>query len=64
MRQTLFDLIEHYVPKFNNWTKKKKSDLIINGIYINNPDFISLNTTLTKAVQNIILNANRFSIVD
>ena len=64
MRQTLFDLIEHYVPKFNNWTKKKKIDLIINGIYINNPDFISLNTTLTKAVQNIILNANRFSIVD
>ena len=59
-RQTLFGLIEHYVPNFSNWTKKKKLDLILNGINIDNPDFLGLNTTLTKAVQSFILNTNRF----
>ena len=59
-RQTLFDLIEHYVPNFSNWTKKKKLNLILQGINIDNPDLLGTNTTLTKAVQNFILNTNRF----
>ena len=60
-RQTLFTLIEHHVPNFPNWTKKKKLDLILRGIYPDNPDFTTLNTTLTKAVQNFILSTKRFS---
>ena len=59
-RQTLFTLIEHYVPSFSIWTKKKKLDLILRGIHLDDPDFLSLNLTLTKAVQNFILNTNRF----
>ena len=59
-RQTLFTLIEHYVPSFSNWTKKKKLDLILRGIHLDDPEFLSLNITLTKAVQNFILNTNRF----
>ena len=63
-RQTLFTLIEHYVPNFTNWTKKKKLDLILRGINVDNPDLLSLNTTLTKAVQNFITKTNRFSTPD
>ena len=63
-RQTLFTLIEHYVPNFTTWTKKKKLDLILRGINVDNPDLLSLNTTLTKAVQNFIAKTNRFSMPD
>ena len=60
-RQTLFDLIEHYIPKFKRLTKQKKLDIILRGIDIDNNDFIQLKTTLTIAVQNFILHTNRFS---
>ena len=60
-RQTLFDQIEHYIPRFKNLTKQKKLDIILRGIDIENEDFIQLNTTLTVAVQNFILQTNRFT---
>ena len=60
-RQILFGLIEHYVPNFNRLNKKKKLDLILNGVNIDNEEFISTNTTLTKAVQNFILSTKRFN---
>ena len=60
-RQTLFDLLEHYIPKFKNLTKNRKLDIIMRGIDIENKDFIHLNTTLTIAVQNFILHTKRFS---
>ena len=53
--QIMFDLIEHYVPNFTRLNKKKKLDLMLNGVNIDNEEFISTNTTLTKAVQNFIL---------
>jgi hypothetical protein len=56
-----FTLIEHHVPNVPNWTKKKQLDLILRGIYPDNPDYTTLNTTLTKAVQNFILRTKRFS---
>ena len=59
-RQLLFDLIEHYVPNFKRFNKKKKLDLILKGVNIDNEEFISTNTTLTKAVQNFILSTKRF----
>ena len=61
-RQILLTLIEHYIPKFASLTKKKKMDIILQGLNIDNPDFLSLNTTLTKAVQNFILTTKRFTL--
>ena len=60
-RQALFGLIEHYIPNFPNYSKHKKLDIILNGVNINNDDFISTNVSLTIAVQNFILQTKRFS---
>ena len=60
-RQTLFGLIEHYIPNFSNFTKQKKLDIILRGVNIDNDDFLSTNISLTIAVQNFILLTNRFS---
>ena len=60
-RQALFGLIEHYIPNFPNYSKQKKLDIILNGVNINNDDFISTNVSLTIAVQNFILQTKRFS---
>ena len=60
--QILLTLIEHYIPKFSTLTKKKKMDIILLGMNNENPDFLSLNTTLTKAVQTFILNTKRFTL--
>ena len=59
-RQTLFQLFEHYIPNFSNFTKKKKLDIILNGININQDEFISTNITLTFAVQKFIMQTKRF----
>ena len=63
-RQILYSLIEHYVPYFSRLTKKKKLDLILRGVNIDDAEFLSTNTTVTKAVQNFILKTNRFSITE
>ena len=63
-RQILFSLIEHYIPNFNRLNKKQKLDLILRGVKIDDDDFLHLNTILTKAVQNFILNTKRFSTND
>ena len=59
-RRAMFGLFEHYIPKFQNFTKTRKLDIILKGFEIQNDDFIQLNTTLTLAVQNFILNTKRF----
>ena len=60
-RQTLFSRIEHYIPNFPNFTKQRKLEILLRGIHIDNPDFLSLNTTLTILVQNFIILTKRFS---
>ena len=60
--QTLFNLIEHYIPKFHRLSKKEKLRIIIFGIDIDNDEFVHLNTTLTNAVQNFIMKTKRFEI--
>ena len=60
-RQTLFSKIEHYIPQFPNLAKRRKLDIILRGLNIDNPDFLSLNTTLTIAVQKFILQTKRFT---
>ena len=59
-RQTMFQLFEHYIPNFKNFTKKKKLDIILNGINVNQDEFISTNITLTFAVQKFIVQTKRF----
>ena len=59
-RQTLFNLVEHYIPKFSKMTKTAKFELLINGIKPDDPDFNYLNTILTIAVQNFIIKTKRF----
>ena len=55
IRTTLFDLIGHYIPKFDKKNKTEKLNIILVGFNIENDDYIHINTILTKAVQNYIL---------
>ena len=59
-RRILFGLIEHYVPFFQNLNKREKLELILNGVYIDNAEFLSTNTIIMKATQAFILNTKRF----
>ena len=59
-RRILFGLIEHYVPFFPNLTKRRKLELILNGVYIDNDEFLSTNTIIMKATQAFILSTKRF----
>ena len=59
-RQILFRLIEHYVPFFKNLSKKKKLELILNGVNKNDDIFLPTNTTIMKATQHFIINSKRF----
>ena len=60
-RQTLFNLVEHYIPNFKQLTKAKKYDILVNGLYPDNPDYYSTNTTISISVQNFIFKTKRFS---
>ena len=60
-RRILFNLIEHFIPNFQRMNKKQKFDIILRGIDIENPEILSTNITLTKAVQNFIISSKRFS---
>ena len=60
-RRELFSIFEHYIPNFPNFTKKKKLEIILNGIHIDNTEFYSTNVSLTIATQNFILQTNRFT---
>ena len=56
----MFQLFEHYIPNFSNFSKKQKLQVILNGIYPDKEDLISTNITLTFGVQNFILQTKRF----
>ena len=60
-RQTLFSLVEHYIPKFSNFSKSKKYEVLVMGIHNDNPEYKHTNTTISIAVQNFILKTKRFS---
>ena len=63
-RQTMFRLIEHYVPNFSRLNKQNKLELILKGVNIDDDEFLQTNTILTKSVQNFILQTKRFSVID
>ena len=60
-RLILFNKIEHHIPKFQNYTKQRKLDIILRGYNPNNADFYQLNRTLTVAVQNYLMQTKRFT---
>ena len=62
--QSLFSLIEHYVPNFNRLNKKQKLDIILRGVNIDDSELFQTNVTLTLAVQNFILLTKRFTAME
>ena len=59
-RQTLFDRVEHYIPKFKSLSKSLKYEILVMGINSKDPYYYSTNTTITIAVQNFIMKTRRF----
>ena len=59
-RQALFGLFEHYIPNFPNLSRKRKLEIILQGINTENADFYNTNVSLTIAVQHFILQTKRF----
>ena len=60
-RQTLYSLVEQYIPNFDQFNKRKKYEVLIIGINAENPDYEYTNTNITLAVQNIIFKTKRVS---
>ena len=60
-RQTLYNLVEHYIPKFLQLTKSKKYEILVMGINTDNPDYYFTNTKISIAVQHFIFATKRFS---
>ena len=59
-RRILFDSVEQLVPKFKNLTKKKKVEILLNGINNTCDEIDSRNVPLMLSIQNYILNTKRF----
>ena len=59
-RQTLFSLVEHYIPNFFKLSKRKQFEILLMGISPENSDFITTNTIISIAVQQFILKSKRF----
>ena len=59
-RQNLVCLIEHYVPYFKTLTKKRKMEIILTGVNIDDENLLSTNTIIMKATQNFIMSTKRF----
>ena len=59
-RRVLFSSAEQLIPKFANFSNKKKVDLLINGVNIDNDEIDSRNSPLFYAVQNYIFKTKRF----
>ena len=54
------DGVEHFIPKFKNFTKSQKHEILVKGININDPDFLYTNTSMSIAVQKFIFKSKRF----
>ena len=59
-RQKLFQLVEHYIPKFAGLSKMTKLNILLYGFRTDNPDYNYLNIQITIAVQHFILKTKRF----
>ena len=63
VRQTLFNMVQHYIQNFNQLNKAMKYEVLVKGIQTDNPEYNSTNTTFLIAVHNFILRTKRFPIV-
>ena len=54
-RQTLFNLVEQYIPNFPQLNKSKKYEILVIGSNTDNPDYNFTNTKISIAVQNLSL---------
>ena len=61
-RQTLFSLVEHYIPKFSSFSKSKQFNILMHGLNSENSEYYYLNTRITIGLQNFILKTKRFKI--
>ena len=61
-RQTLFSLVEHYIPKFSSLSKSKQFNILMFGLNSENSDYDYLNRRVTIGLQNFILKTKRFKI--
>ena len=59
-RQTLFSLVEHYIPKFQRLSNSEKFNILMNGLKPKNPDYDYLNMKITLALQLFIIKSKRF----
>ena len=59
-RQNLFDLVSHHVPNFKQLPQYKQENILLFGIPGNEEDVKHINISLTKIVQNYILQTKRF----
>ena len=48
-RQTLYNLVEHYIPNFSKISKTKQFEILLMGICPENPDFTTTNTKISIA---------------
>ena len=65
-RQTLYNLVKHFVTKFSKMTKAAKFDLLMYGFKSNDPDYNDLNFKISFAVQNVItprISPCKFSVI-
>ena len=60
-RRTMLVVFEHYIPKFNTFSKQKQLDIILNGYDKGNEEFFNTNISLQYALQNFIIKTKRFS---
>ena len=59
-RQSLMGKVEQLLPLFKSFTKTKKLEVLLFGIYPENRDYYYINTSLQKAVQHFLIDTHRF----
>ena len=52
--------VEKLLPKFGNFKEKRKLEILLFGIFPDNPDFYQTNKSLQIAVQQFLVSTNRF----
>ena len=60
-RLTLFSKVEKLLPKFTSFTERRKLEVLLYGLYPDNPDFYQTNKSLQIAVQQYLISTQRFN---
>ena len=57
----LFDTVDQLLPKFRQYSNKKKIDILLFGINLDIDEVDSRNVKIAKAVQKFIVDTKRFN---